>query len=92
MTLVGQLNPYDNTLVSAGAAIESYDVALLRFRWSIDEESIPGPGNHYYIELSSSGGGGGSGCSGGSGGSSGSGGSGGSGTIGGPFGNLVTRR
>ena len=80
MTLVGQLNPYDNTLVSAGAAIESYDVALLRFRWSIDEESIPGPGNHYYIELSSSGGGGGSG------------GSGGSDTIGGPMGNLVARR
>jgi hypothetical protein len=80
MTLVGQLNPYDNTLVSAGTAIESYDVALLRFRWSIDEESIPGPGNHYYIELSSSGGGGGSG------------GSGGSDTIGGPMGNLVARR
>ena len=62
MNLVGQLNPYDNTLTSADSNdVQSYDVALLRFRWSIDEESIPGPGNNYYIELSSSGGGSGGG-------------------------------
>ena len=61
LKLIGQLNPKDSTLSAtsndlSGKSIVGYDVDALRFRWNIDEVNIPGPGKHYFIELSNDGG------------------------------------